>query len=73
MLSAILSVILGILSLITTIPIVVPVIGLALGANAVIKERKKEDKNKAVIGLAIVGLLFNGIVTFIFVINSLTM
>jgi len=73
MVSAIISVSLGLLSLITTIPIVVPVIGLALGANALIKERKKEDKRQAAIGIAIVGLVFNGIVTLIFLVNSLTM
>jgi len=73
MISAILSVIFGLTSLITSIPIIVPVIGLGLGANALIKERKKEDKRQAVIGIAIVGLVFNGIVTFIFVVNSLTM
>ncbi|MCP4580970.1 MAG: hypothetical protein GY839_05090 [candidate division Zixibacteria bacterium] len=73
MISAIISVVIGILSLIATIPVVVPVIGLGLGANALIRERKKEDKKQAVIGIAIVGLVFNGIVTLIFLVNSYSM
>lgn len=43
MVSAILSVILGILSF-AGIPIVISVIGLALGANAIIKECKLTDR-----------------------------
>jgi len=43
MVSAILSVILGILSL-AGIPIVIAVIGFALGANAIIKERKSSER-----------------------------
>ena len=54
MVSAILSVILGILSF-AGIPIVISVIGVALGANAIIKERKFSDRKPIQRDIAIGG------------------
>jgi hypothetical protein len=71
MISAILSLILGAMSLAGAVPIALPVIGLALGANAVIKERRKDDRSKAVLIMAPIAIIANGFVTLMFVLSAL--
>jgi hypothetical protein len=70
MVSAIISLVFGLISLIIAIPIVIPVIGLALGANALIKERKKEIKTRAVVVMSTVGIVVNSFITIMFVVKS---
>jgi hypothetical protein len=71
MISAVLSLILGAMSLAGAVPIALPVIGLALGANAVIKERRKDDRSKAVLIMAPIAIIANGFVTLMFVLGPL--
>jgi hypothetical protein len=70
MISAIISLVLGGLSLISAVPVVFPVFGLALGANALLKEKKKTDKKRYIMVLAIIGLLINGFITLMFVLGG---
>jgi hypothetical protein len=56
--SSILSIVLGIFALVSSI-IVVPVIGLALGANALVREKHKENKRRSVFWVAGIGILIN--------------
>ncbi len=56
--SSILSVVLAIFALVSSI-IVVPVIGLALGANALVRENRKENKRRRVFWVAGIGILIN--------------
>ncbi|HEU4455457.1 MAG TPA: hypothetical protein VFR81_20510 [Longimicrobium sp.] len=62
MISAILSVLLGVLSWLGA-PIVVPVIALALGANAVVKARRAEPRPRAQTILGALGILLGGAAT----------
>jgi hypothetical protein len=71
MISAVLSLILGAMSLAGGVPIALPIIGLALGANAVIKERRKDDRRKAVLIMAPIAIIANGFVTLVFVLGTL--
>jgi hypothetical protein len=71
MISAVLSLILGTLSLAGVVPIALPVIGLALGGNAVIKEGRKDDRRKAVLVMAPIAIIANGFVTLMFVLGAL--
>ncbi len=68
MASAIISLVLGVLSLISAVPVVFPVFGLALGVNAILKE--KTGKKKPVVVLAIIGLVINGFVSLMFVLKG---
>lgn len=70
MVSAIIALILGVMSLVSAVPVVFPVFGLALGANAILKEKKKAEKKKAVMVLAIISLVINGFIALIFVLNG---
>ncbi len=70
MVSAVLSLILGTLSLVAVVPVVLPLIGLAVGANALIKERKKDDRRNAVMIIAPIAILANGFVSVMFVLNG---
>jgi NhaP-type Na+/H+ and K+/H+ antiporter len=56
--SSILSIVLGAFAFISGI-IVVPVLGLAFGANALIKENRKENKRRSVSWLAGIGIFLN--------------
>lgn len=70
MLGAVAALIIGALSLFApAVPIILPVIGLALGANAILKENKKEEKNKAVKIIAIIAIITNGFVTLMFILR----
>jgi hypothetical protein len=58
------------LGLSVPIPIFLPIIGLALGFNAILKERKKEQRQTAVVVLAILALVTNGFVSTMFVLGN---
>ncbi len=70
MVSAIISLVIGGLSLAGAVPIVLPVIGLALGATSLVREAKKEVRKKAVKVLAIIGIVVNGFVTLMFLLGG---
>jgi ABC-type dipeptide/oligopeptide/nickel transport system permease component len=70
MISAIISVVLGVLSLVAAVPKVLPIIGLALGINALIKENKKYDKKKGIVIASVIGIVSNGFVTVMFLIGA---
>ena len=69
MVSAILSLILGVLSF-GTVPVVLPVFGLMLGTNALLKEKKKENQRKSIQIMAIIGLILNGLMTVLFILGG---
>jgi hypothetical protein len=71
MASAIVSLILAVLSLVAVVPVVLPIIGLALGANAVIREKRKNQRNKAILVIAPIAIIANGFVTLMFVLGGL--
>jgi len=71
MVSAIVSLILAVLSLVAVVPVVLPIIGLALGANAVIREKRKDQRNKAILVIAPIAIIANGFVTLMFVLGGL--
>jgi hypothetical protein len=71
MASAIVSLILAVLSLVAVVPVVLPIIGLALGANAVIREKRKDQRNKAILVIAPIAIIANGFVTLMFVLGGL--
>lgn len=60
MVSALLSLVLGLLSWLGA-PIVVGVLGLALGANAILKERRLPARRRAPMVLAIIGVGVSGL------------
>lgn len=70
MISAIISVVLGVVSLAAAVPKVLPIIGLALGINALIKENKKDDKKKGIVIASVIGIIANGFVTVMFLIGA---
>jgi len=70
MISSILAIIFGILTFVSRVPLVLPIFGLALGANALIKEKKNTDKRKTVITIAIVGIIINGFMVLMFMLRS---
>lgn len=59
MIYAAISVLIGILPIVSPIPVVVPVIGLALGANGYLRERKKDPvaQQKRVMVISALGIL----------------
>lgn len=65
MVSAILSIVLGLLSWLG-LPIVVAVIGLALGINAILKERQGSSRNRPQMWLALGGSLICGVAVVAF-------
>ena len=70
MLSSILSVVLGCFSFIVPSPIILPVIGLGLGANGYIKENKKEDPQKTVKVIAGIGVTLCSLSVLIFFLDK---
>jgi hypothetical protein len=70
MVLAVVSLILAALSLLTVVPVVLPVIGLALGASAVIREKKKDQRNKTILVIAPIAIAANGFVTLMFVLGG---
>ena len=70
MVSAIVALVFGALSVVLpAIPVVLPVIGLALALNAIVKQLKKEKKQKAVMIMATLALIANGFVSTMFVLG----
>jgi hypothetical protein len=66
--SGILSLILGVLAWLTSVPVVLPVIGLALGINAIFKERKLSKRRPIQLYLGIAGCVINRLATLIILI-----
>lgn len=66
---AIISFVLGILSLTTILPKAVPMIGLAFGICALIKEKKKVDMKKSLLIASVIGIIANGYVTVLLLIG----
>lgn len=68
MIGAIIGILLGAISFFVPMPLIAPIFGMALGANALIKERRAEvrNKNQARAGIAaiIVGALVVGFALF---------
>ena len=64
MVGAIIALAIGVLSFVGRVPIVLPVIGLAVAANAIVRETKKEQKQKSVIVVASIAAALGGFVTF---------
>ena len=58
MVSAVISVICGVLTFFGA-PIVIPIVGIALGINAHLKEKKKETPDKKIINMATAGIVLN--------------
>lgn len=73
MVMAVISVCFGALSFLLPIPVVVPVIGLALGANSFIKERKKEPEaqQKRVRNTALAGMICCGLVVALVLVRQI--
>ena len=59
MVSAVVSLFLGVLPFVLPVPVILPVIGLALGANSLLKEKKKESsgQNKSIKIVSILGVV----------------
>ena len=66
---ALISVVLGILSLTIPLPKALPMIGLALGIYALIKEKNRVDKKKGIVMGAVIGIIANGYVTVLLLIG----
>ena len=66
MISAVIGVILAIISFVTTVPMLLPIVGLAMGANALLKEEKNTPKNKTILILAAIAIILNGTVIGLF-------
>jgi len=71
MTSAIISTVFGILAFLIPIPIIVPVLGAALGANSYLKENKKvaEGQNKKSKAVSIIGVVICSFAVILFFIN----
>lgn len=67
MICTILSLIFGVFSLLIPVPVVLPVVGLGLGANAVIKETRKPNKVKYLLWMSGIAIVVNGFVAVMFV------
>ena len=74
MFGAVSSLILGVISLMgaaVPIPVVLPVFGLILGLNGLIKEKKRAEKYKNVMVMCWVGIAMNVFPTILFMIGRL--
>ena len=69
MIGAVLSLLLGLLPLALAVPVVLPVIGLALGLNAIMKERRGVPRKPVLFWLALVGTLVSAVSTALIVIG----
>jgi hypothetical protein len=70
MISTILSLIFGALSLLGPVPVVLPIIGLGLGANAAIKESRKPNKAKYLLWMSGIAIVVNAFVATMFVVKT---
>jgi len=64
--SAVIGVVLAVISLLLAVPVVLPVMGAALGANAIMKEMKNETRKKAVFIVGANAVILNGITIILF-------
>ena len=70
--SAIISLLFGVIGFFVNIPMILPVIGLSVGVNALLKEKKEETKSKAVMIIAWIALALNIFVALMFIIHAVT-
>ena len=74
MVSAVLSLILGaigVMGAVVPIPVVLPVLGLALGLNGLIKEKRRAEKRKNVMVMCAIGTILNAIPAVLFALGRL--
>lgn len=70
MASAILSILLAVISFFVLLPVLVPVIGFALGGNGLVRELKLENPRALVKAMSIVGMVLCGIsITLFFLVR----
>lgn len=75
MFSAVSSLVLGVISLmgaVVSIPVVLPVFGLVLGLNGLIKEKKRSEKRKNIMVMCWIGVAINAFPSLLFMIGGLT-
>jgi hypothetical protein len=70
--SAILSLILGGCTFLFSAPVVLPIIGLALGGNAILKQRTSNKPRAVLVYLGLLACIVNGIATIVALIARLT-
>lgn len=61
----------GMAGIVMPIPPILPVIGLALGANAFVKESRKEEPNGTIRMVSAVAMVLSGFPTLMFVLKRL--
>ena len=71
MISAILSLSFGILGFILPIPLILPVFGVALGFNAIIKEKKRESQRKKVKVMSMTGIILGSLAIIVYFLGVL--
>lgn len=71
MISAILSLCLGILGFILPLPLILPVFGVALGLNAIIKEKKRELQRKRVKVMSMIGIILGSLAIIVYFLGML--
>ena len=71
MISATVSLVLGIMCFVMTVPKALPFFGLVFGANAILKQLKKPVKDKQVIVMAIIGIVLSLFVQLIFFLHAI--
>ncbi len=64
--SAVVGVVIAILSILFAVPVALPVIGATMGANAILKESQHESKKKAVLILGANAVVLNLITIILF-------
>jgi hypothetical protein len=62
MIGAIVGILLGVVSIVVPMPLIAPIFGMALGANALIKERRGPVRNKNQVWAGIAAIAIGGIV-----------
>ena len=71
MLGAIASIILGIVAWMGDIPVVLPVFGLILGLNGLMKEKNRTEKHKNILMMCWAGIVLNSISTALVIMGGL--
>ncbi len=66
---AVVGVVLAIVSILLPVPVVLPVIGASLGANAIMKEMQNEVKKKSIMITGANAVVLNGITIILFFIS----
>ncbi len=70
MVSAVLAIVFGVTPWLVPMPVVVPVLGLALGLNSLVKERRSEKRNRRQRVLAFVGTVTSGLTTVLVLVGT---